>query len=209
MQVVPSIRLHPQDCISLIEKALSLFGMAATVWLLVQLHQAEATHFYMLPNKNLTNSTNSSKHSANSSTNNSPKQDLTEMQNCNSNSATLEANENAIAGDKGKAAAKEIENDAVSTLELTGLSVDMSIVVVLSWAAQLVHLQDAAVVIEADSIRVNLGKFCMPRASPSVSQFLHHTDPASAVTTVVVCLCLCWDAWLSKFPACTCHSVKG
>ena len=71
MQVVPSIRLHPQDCISLIENALSLFGMAATVWLLVQLHQAEATHFYTLPAKYATNMP-SSNLSPGISVNNSP-----------------------------------------------------------------------------------------------------------------------------------------
>ena len=86
-----------------------------------------------------------------------------------SDSASLEAHDKATADDK--AAAKKVENNAISALELTGLSVDVAIVVVLSWAAQLVHLQDAAVVIEADRIRFNLGKCCLPSHASIQSRF--------------------------------------
>ncbi|KAL0032348.1 hypothetical protein WJX79_006321 [Trebouxia sp. C0005] len=48
-------------------------------------------------------------------------------------------------------------DNGVGVIELTGLSVDVGIVVVLSWAAQLASLQDTAVVIKGNSVTFSLG----------------------------------------------------
>ena len=213
--------------------------MAATVWLLVQLHQAEAIHLYVLPTQpstfshspkapadlqsrtdpaRMTASPKPSTDSANMAASPNPSTDAANMaanlkagtdaanmaaslkaatdpadmansggrdgMHASSNASmtgnggcdTIHSVSSAVAETKdGKTAggyaiargaeaapAGGFEIGAVGVIELTGLCVDLGIVVVLSWAAQLVGLQDTAAVIEGDSVTFSLGKPCLP-----------------------------------------------
>lgn len=145
--------------------------MAATVWLLVQLHQAEAIHFYRLPSKPPPFT-----HPPNQPASLKPGTPPANMTDNGGNCDGMHGGSSAAADKEDGKDGDGVEVAAVGVIELTGLSVDVGIVVVLSWAAQLASLQDTAVVIKGNSVTFSLGKFCMPllaRAASCICKFSH------------------------------------
>ena len=114
MQAAPETKLQTQHYMSLATKTLDLSGTASTAWMLVQLHKLEVIPFYSLPSA--------------SGTGRSPTStDRDDLQN------------------SAAAAACEAESHATMTwINLEGLSTQMAVAVVLSWAAQLAQSGKAA-----------------------------------------------------------------
>ncbi len=161
--------METSEYIYLADKDLSLFGMAPAVWLLVQLHELGILPFYVLPSKTAGNSpvgqgspgsSQNSSHSPTAVTNflqSLGRKDLTGSKSLGMHDASCD--KGGIAEDQqGMAEAEQLL--ASNVVVLSGLSVDIAIVVVLSWAAQLLELEQACVVIiQASSITFKLGKW--------------------------------------------------
>lgn len=158
LQVAPAMKLEANEYIYLAEKALSLFGMAPTVWLLVQLHTMETIHFYVLPSKASASPTS---HSSSTSSMHSPRASPKLMPGLVTDSTKfrgmVKSDDVTEGGPDQQGGAEAGQVCGVSTVALGGLSTDIAIVVVLSWAAQLAQLLDTAVVIQAASITFVLG----------------------------------------------------
>lgn len=158
------MKLDSDEYIYLAEKALNLFGMAPAVLLLAQLHGIGALPLYSLPSKLetpnfLADETPSGPteppkavakalqgHGSNSSGSNKPPSMYSDR------GSTKGEAEHPYSADAGCL-------DAGHVVKLIGLSVDIAIVVVLSWAAQLAQLEEACIVIKAESVTFILGKY--------------------------------------------------
>ena len=160
------MKLDSDEYIYLAERALNLFGMAPAVRLLAQLHGIGALRLYSLPSKLKTPSVSANK--ILSSPTESPTAVIEALQGHGSTSNSFdckhsEAN-NGRGASQGKTQHPYSANtgslDAPHIVQLNGLSVDIAIVVVLSWAAQLAQLEEACVVIKAESVTFILGKYC-------------------------------------------------
>lgn len=163
LQVAPTVKLDINEYIYLAEKALNLFGMAPAVWLLAQLHEVDALRLYSLPSKLKTS--NALAKETTSGPTESPTAVTEALQVHGSNSFDCKHSEahNGRGATKGKTerpySADAGSLDVAHIVKLVGLSVDIAIVVVLSWAAQLAHLEEACVVIKAESVTFILGKY--------------------------------------------------
>ena len=148
---------------SLAEKALVSCGMAPAVWLLVQLHQAHAISFYQLPSQSATAEADPGAEGSSAGPTSSP----TAIK-------TLPHGQASASGDVRKAMARQDDAEEecqvqkspgkgaqgerpYSTVMLMGTSVDVAIMVVLSWAAQLVQLDVTSVMMQDDDITFELG----------------------------------------------------
>ena len=161
LQVAPAMKLEANEYIYLAEKALSLFGMAPAVWLLVQLHTMETIHFYVLPCKASASPTS---HSSSTSPMHSPRASpkltpglVTPQFDSTKPRGMVNSDDVTEGGSDQQGGAEAGQVYGVSSVALGGLSTDIAIVVVLSWAAQLAQLLDTAVVIQAASITIVLG----------------------------------------------------
>lgn len=158
------MKLETIEYIYLAEKALSLFGMAPAVWLLVQLHELGATSFYTLPSKHTTHISLASQGSSStplSPITHSPRGATKEMPRADSSSqdAGKSSGMGSVKGEVEHHDSADVDWLLASrTVKLAGLSVDMAIVVVLSWAAQLGQLEEACNVVKDDEITFVLGK---------------------------------------------------
>ncbi|DBA86091.1 TPA: hypothetical protein ACH3X1_005611 [Trebouxia sp. C0004] len=162
-QVAPTVKLDINEYTHLAEKALNLFGMAPAVWLLAQLHEIDALRLYSLPSK--LNISHVLANETSSAPTESPKAVTEALLGIGSNS--FDCNHSEALNGRG-ASKQKIERpysvgagalDAAHIVKLIGLSVDIAIVVVLSWAAQLAQLEKACVVIKAESVTFILGKY--------------------------------------------------
>jgi len=163
LQVAPTVKLDSNEYIYLAEKALSLFGMAPAVWLLAQLHEIGALRLYSLPSKLKTSSILANRIS--SGPTESPTAVTEALQGLGSNSFDCKHSEahNGRGAGKGETEHPYVADagslDVAHIVKLMGLSVDIAIVVVLSWAAQLAQLEEACIVIKAESVTFILGKY--------------------------------------------------
>ena len=163
LQVAPTVKLDSDEYIYLAEKALTLFGMAPAVWLLAELHGIGALRFYSLPSKLKTSHVPANK--VPSSPTDSPTAVAEALQGHGSNSFDCKDSEahNGRGASQGKTEHPYVADagslDVAHIVQLVGLSVDIAIVVVLSWAAQLAQLEEACVVIKAETIKFVLGKY--------------------------------------------------
>ena len=164
LQVAPTVKLDSNEYIYLAEKALNLFGMAPAAWLLAQLHAIGALRLYSLPNKLKTSNVLANKTPSGPTV--SPTAVTEALQGHGSNS--FDCNHSEVHNGRGTGT-RETERpssadagslDVAHIVKLIGLSVDIAIVVVLSWAAQLAQLEEACVVIKAESVTFVLGKYC-------------------------------------------------
>ncbi|KAL3159478.1 hypothetical protein ABBQ38_009900 [Trebouxia sp. C0009 RCD-2024] len=162
LQVAPSLRLDTKEHINLAEKALISCGMAPAVWLLVQLHQAHAITFYTLPGHT---ATASMPHLSAKGSSAEPTSAGTVSTTLPQVRASAPCDERVHLG-KGEAAEGELEETQgegtggqgpYSTITLIGVSVDVAIIVVLSWAAQLAQLASTSVMMQNDDITFELG----------------------------------------------------
>ncbi len=169
LQVAPTVKLDSDEYIYLAEKALNLFGMAPAVWLLAQLHEIGALRLYSLPSKLKTPNFLASETPSGPTA--SPKAVAEALQGHGSNSSDS-SKPPGIYSDRGTSQGKTEcpysadagSLDVAHIVKLIGLSVDIAIVVVLSWAAQLAQLEEACVVIKAESVTFILGKYRKHRA---------------------------------------------
>ena len=175
LQISPAIRIGVGEYIGLAEKALLSLGMAPAVWLLVQLHQTGAITFYKLPSPSITTTSTVAGQSGEAPSAHlgaSPTASKTTLPTLDSGSSEA----CKLAGLLGQAATKEAlgqswdspnkeagRAEPFSTVTLNGLSVDIAIVVVLSWAAQLVQIRVALEFMENDDITFVLGESGLPR----------------------------------------------
>ena len=165
LQVTPTLRIEIKEYISLAEKALVSSGMAAAVWLLVQLHQAHAISFYQLPSLTATavpelgvKGASGDPTSAASAGRTSPQALITASSDVSKARVHLEKDD-AEGGGRLHDSPEEGPGGgrSCSTLMLIGVSVDVSIILVLSWAAQLVQLDVTSVMMHNDTITFELG----------------------------------------------------
>ena len=158
LQVDPSLKLDAQEYVSLAEKALMSFGMAPAVWLLVQLHQADAIHFYKLPHSTTAVADQGSKTSPAD-----PSSSDTETSKALATSDVFKlARLMDSAADGGHLQSSPKDSSGwklpCSTVMVFEVTVNVAIIVVLSWAAQLVQREVAPAMLNNDVTFV-LGEF--------------------------------------------------
>ena len=148
---------------NLAEKALVSCGMGPAVWLLVQLHQAHAISFYQLPSQSAPAVADPS---AKGPSADPISPSAAQTSRCGLASASGDVSkvraakdgaeeEGQIQKSTGKGA---LGRQPYSTVMLIGTSVDVAIIVVLSWAAQLVQLGVTSAVMQDDNITFELGE---------------------------------------------------
>lgn len=165
MQAAPSLRLETKEYVSLAEKALTACGMAPAVWLLVQLHQAHAISFYQLPSHTAAVMSHPSAKGASAA----PTSALTVGDRLPGGLAPALSDDSKarvqLKVDKVEAGHwEENRGEAAggkrtcSTVTLFGVSVDVAIIVVLSWAAQLAQLEATPGMMQNGNITFELGE---------------------------------------------------
>ena len=157
--------LATEEYIQLADKALRLFGTPPTVWLLVQLHQMGCLQLYSLP----TNTSDGSSRHGFSSPQKTGKQSVTNtaklLTGCDGKDC-FGSLDNVQGAQKAEQHNSAGPNSTCDSVILGGMSVDLAIVVVLTWAAQLAASEEACSLIKkAGTIVFKLGKlltFCSP-----------------------------------------------
>ena len=156
--------IETKEYMSLAEKALVSCGMGPAVWLLVQLHQAHAISFYQLPSQSATAVTEPGAKGSSAHLTSSP----TAVKALRRGLALASGDVNKVRARKDDAeeegpVQKSLRKGALgerpySTVMLIGTSVDVAIIVVLSWAAQAVQLDMTSVMMQDDDITFELGE---------------------------------------------------
>ncbi|KAA6424588.1 MAG: hypothetical protein FRX49_05797 [Trebouxia sp. A1-2] len=164
-QVAPTVKLDSDDYIYLAEKALNLFGMAPAVWLLAQFHGIGALRLYSLPSKLKTSNVFANKTPSGLTESSTAVTEALQGHGSNSFHGKHSEAHNGRGGSQGKTEHPDVADagslDGDHIVELSGLSVDIAIVVVLSWAAQLAQLEEACAKtssIEPTALRLALTK---------------------------------------------------
>ena len=161
---------------SLAEKALVSCGMGPAVWLLVQLHQAHAFSFYQLPSQSATAVADPHAKGSCAGPISSPTVARTSSRGLASASGDVSK---ARATKDGAEEVGQVEKSTgegplggqpYSTVMLIGTSVDVAIIVVLSWAAQLVQLGVTSVMMQDDNITFELGELLVNLLSTQLAR---------------------------------------
>lgn len=149
---------------SLAEKVLVSCGMGPAVWLLVQLHQAHAISFYQLPSQSATaviepGAKGSPTDPTSSPTAAKPLRRGLDLAPGDVSKARARKDDAQEEGQVQKSPGKgALGEQPYSTVRLIGTSVDVAIIVVLSWAAQVVQLDVTSVMMQDDDITFELGE---------------------------------------------------
>ena len=147
------------------EKALISCGMAPAVWLLVQLHQARAISFYQLPGQTATVMPHLSAKGSCAEPTSLPTAGKTKPHvPASAPSDESKARAHLEKGETEEGHWEESSGDVArgkgpwNTVTLIGVSVDVAIIVVLSWAAQLAQRDVTSVMMQNDDITFELGE---------------------------------------------------
>lgn len=140
--------------------------MGPAVWLLVQLHQAHAIRFYQLPSQSAragaVPGTATKGFSADPTSFPPPAISSSPQSPASASAGISKVRVQADAGEEGQPWNKPGEGplgkQPYSSIMLIGTSVDVAIIVVLSWAAQLVQLDVTSDMIQDDGITFELGQ---------------------------------------------------
>ena len=172
LQVAPSLRIEPTEYKSLAEKALQSCGMGPAVWLLVQLHQAHAITFYHLPSLSAGAGAGAGAGAVSNAPAKGSSADPTSVPPTavksspqSPASAATGISKARVQADPGKEGQTwnspgegPLGEQPYSTIVLIGTSVDVAIIVVLSWAAQLVQLGVTSEMMQDDNMTFVLGQ---------------------------------------------------